>query len=220
MRLRPVALILRISLGSICYSQSPCAKHAEFDPATNSVRLVDCHDAVISSQSVNDRVGTKTAGPPLTLQIPTIDASVAKSNNEYAVWQNDYTKRIFEHQNMYTVVIFIIVNMLVVSGLYFAWIQFSATLHLTRRLRATSPLASDSSKGKDIEPAQWTTQQLKVGPDGVAISSSFIGLIILGISMGFYLMYLKYVYPIRTATTESTSTGTYTPDSLQAPKGH
>jgi hypothetical protein len=217
MTLRCAVTLLVISLLPNAHSQQPCNKRAAFDPTTDSVQILDCHDKAVSQQSVKSvEQNAKPATP--ALQALNIDPSVLKSNNDYAVWQNDYTKRIFEHQNSYTVVIFIVVNVLVVAGLFFAWIQFNATLHLSRHIRASTRRVSKEAGNREADSTSWTVQQFKVGPDGVAISSSFIGLIILGFSMGFYLMYLKYVYPIRTATAETPTTGTYTPGSVQAPK--
>lgn len=220
MRIRSAVAIFAISFVSIAHSQQPCSKRAVFDPATDSVKILDCHDKAVSQQAVKNVEKIAQAELTPAIQVFNIDPSVLKSNSDYAVWQNDYTKRIFEHQNTYTVVIFVVVNLLVVSGLFFAWIQFNATLHLSRHIRASTRRVSKEAGNQEADTSSWTVQQFKVGPDGVAISSSFIGLIILGFSMGFYLMYLKYVYPIRTATAETSTTGTYTPDSVQAQKAH
>jgi hypothetical protein len=168
--------------------------------------LVDCHAKVISQSSLQASVpaGTVSTSESITVQPP----QVLKSQQDFVIWQNDYTRRIFEHQNTYTVFIFIVVNTLVLAGLYFAWLQFNATVHLSRRIRNTSlpnsPQA-DKGTGPDLNQSAIATSELKLGPDGLAISSSFIGLIILGFSMGFYFMYLQYVYPIHTVDAQSSS---------------
>jgi hypothetical protein len=149
-----------------------------------------------------------------------------KSNYEYAIWLNGYTRRVFENQNHYSMIIFGVVNVLVLAGLYFAWIQFKATLHLILRIRPVSkPVKKKATSEPDLDdelPSESVNSgifsQLKFGPDGVAISSSFIGLIILGFSMGFYLMFLKYVYPIQSTDLASPPAPTYSATQEQAPK--
>jgi hypothetical protein len=218
MRPRPSLSLLVVLLASIAHSQELCKNRPTFDPTKDSVQILDCHDKPLGQTLVKNVEKGANPESALTAQALNVDPLVLRSNNDYAIWQNSYTRRIFEHQDAYTVVIFIVVNILVVSGLFFAWIQFNATLHLSRHFRTSTGRRSKETVNQETDSTYWTVQQFKVGPDGVAISSSFIGLIILGISMGFYLMYLKYVYPIRTATTETPTTGTYTPDSVRVQK--
>jgi len=195
---------------------------------------VDCHGKTISQAAVKPAAPEQGRSEAVA-QTPEfrIDPDVTKSNNEYLIWQNSYTRSIFDHQSAYTLIIFIVVNLLVLAGLYFAWVQFNATLHLSRHIRsapAKSLSAGSGSGDKSVaeaspppalrDPGPWTNQQLKLGPDGVAISSSFIGLIILGFSMGFYLMYLQYVYPIRVAGPQNVPAAVLSPNSSQPATRH
>jgi hypothetical protein len=180
-------------------ANAPCPSTSTFDATTNSMTLVDCHAKVISQSSlqVAAPADTQLTADLITGQTP----PVTKSQQDFLIWQNDYTKRIFEHQNTYTVFIFIVVNTLVLAGLYFAWLQFKATVHISERMQHTSSAGSiqpDKGAAPDLGQETIANSELKLGPDGLAISSSFIGLIILGFSMGFYFMYLQYVYPIHT----------------------
>src|SRR5579862_7642487 len=175
---------------------SNCPIKPKFDVVNNRTILVDCHGKTVSNQAIVQptRQQEPSAAPMEQATIEKhIDPNVEKSQNEFLIWQNNYTRRIFDHQDTYTFFIFLIVNLLVLAGLYFAWIQFNATLHLSRHIQSASQPArtgasgdQTDSKAEDKPPATesvpWTVQQLKIGTDGIAISSSFIGLIILGFS--------------------------------------
>ena len=82
------------------------------------------------------------------------------------------TGRSFEWQFWTSIVIFLAVLAMMLSGLYFSYMQFKMAK------RAETPT------------------HIKLGKDGFEISSSVIGLLILFISMGFFYMYLSTVYPI------------------------
>lgn len=80
--------------------------------------------------------------------------------------------RVFEWQHFTTRVIFVVVLILVAIGVYFAWAQFR----------------SGESADKNSE--------LEVSLSGIKVSSSVLGVIILVISLVFFYLYLRYVYPI------------------------
>jgi hypothetical protein len=99
----------------------------------------------------------------------------------------DYRRQAYEHrqrdfswQHVSTVVIFIVVLLLVFSGIYFAYVQFHAGL----KAKAQNPASPDEKS--DIE----------ISTKGLRVSSSVLGVIILGISLAFFYLYLIYVYPI------------------------
>jgi hypothetical protein len=205
-----VAFIVACSLHAHGQTQQlpQCPVSIKFEEKSNSTFFIDCHGDVVSRTAVHaplKAVTSETTGQVSQnseLAANSIDPRVAKSFNDFAIWQNEYTKRVFDHQDTYTFFIFMTVNLLVLAGLYFAWLQFKATLHLSQRSRRSRTVTksgiTESPEGKS-EPnssGPWEVQELKVGPDGLAISSSFVGLIILGLSMCFFFMYLKYVYPI------------------------
>jgi hypothetical protein len=170
------------------------------------------HHGVLSSptNTINSQAAAATASTEPDPETAAARKKVMQSEADYVVWSNDYAQRIFEHQIWYTNVIFIIVNLLVLAGLYFAWLQFRATINAHQAIHRSLapsgqvPATDDQQEDQKEEAAgpsaadasAFSNNTLKLGPDGLAISSAFIGLIILGFSMGFYLMYLKYVYPI------------------------
>jgi hypothetical protein len=206
-------LLLACSL-SLTAQTKPCTVTSTFDPAKNAMVTTKC-DTIVHQSSVHPDI---RSGKESSKDTAIVNNSVLQSEADYALWSNDYTRRIFEHQIVYTVIIFAIVNLLVVSGLYFAWIQFRATMHLSHAVKSALPQLTgkqatadtDQTLGQAPPPPQVSDPipitELKLGPDGLAISSAFIGLIILGFSMGFYILYLKYVYPIKTVGSESQQT--------------
>jgi len=48
----------------------------------------------------------------------------------------------------------------------------------------------------DTEPAREPETELKLGMEGLALKTALNGLLILAMAMGFYFLYLKFVYPI------------------------
>src|SRR5258707_9449968 len=132
--------LLLISVAACAAAQTkPCPKTAKFDATTNSMKLMDCNELVVSQSTIKtaDTEQSKLLASS-SGELIAIDPAVLKSQNDFAIWQNEYTKRIFDHQDRYTLFIFIMVNLLVLSGLYFAWIQFKATLNLSQRIRSDS----------------------------------------------------------------------------------
>jgi len=75
-------------------------------------------------------------------------------------------------QHLSTQIILFIVLVLVGMGLYFAWVQFHS--------------------GSD----EQGVNELSISMEGVKISSPVLGVIILTLSLGFFYLYLVYVYPI------------------------
>jgi hypothetical protein len=91
---------------------------------------------------------------------------------EYQQWTLRDLRTTYRWQNISSVIIFVMVILLVGAGIYFSWIQFKAS----------------GFKG--------VSSSLGATPQGVQLNTSVVGLIILGLSMGFFYMYLVYVYPI------------------------
>ncbi len=220
-----IVTILTFAISLLARGQATCLKTQTYDPATNSIKLVDCNGTVLQQSDLNSVSPAQSPGVEAEATEDSVAKSQAlKSNYEYVIWLNGYTRRVFENQNHYSMIIFVVVNVLVLAGLYFAWIQFKATLHLIIRpvskpakKKATSePDLDDELSSESVNSGIFS--QLKFGPDGVAIGSSFIGLIILGFSMGFYLMFLKYVYPIQPTDLASPSAPAYSATQEQTPK--
>jgi hypothetical protein len=121
------------------------------------------------------------AAPPEWLKDPAANRAFLDAVREYYVYRASglrYRSRVFEWQLFSSRVIFATVIMLVGSGIVFAAIQFRAGL---KRTRAAAPDAAT---------------ELDLSAGSVKVSSPVLGVIILVISLGFFYLYLVYVYPI------------------------
>ena len=95
--------------------------------------------------------------------------------------KNEWDHRLesFEWHYWTSVLIFIVVIVLMLSGLYFSYLQFVASEY-------------GEKEGSDHRT------QFKISKDGIEINSSVIGMLILFLSLGFFYLYLKEVYPLHT----------------------
>ena len=94
--------------------------------------------------------------------------------------------RAFAWQHFSTQVIFFAVLGLVVVGVTFAWMQF--------RLDLKKPAAGTRSPGAGA--AGQPEHEVEISPQGIKVSSPVLGVVILALSLGFFYLYLVYVYPI------------------------
>jgi hypothetical protein len=101
----------------------------------------------------------------------------------YAYRKAGYEHRlgVFAWQSLSTKIIFVVVLLLVLAGIYFAAIQFHAGL---RRRGDTGPASPEET-------------ELSLSLSEVKVRSPVLGVIILTISLAFFYLYLVHVYPIR-----------------------
>jgi hypothetical protein len=134
-----------------------------------------------------------------------------------------FSLRVFEWQRLSSQIIFAVVMALVLAGLYFSWLQFREDARrraLFDRLRsrgrapavavpaaaARTPTAEggatpDSALRADAGPPAAPDEErgqshLKLSAQGIEVSSSVLGIVILVVSLGFFYLYLVHVYPI------------------------
>lgn len=99
-------------------------------------------------------------------------------------------------------ILFFVVVLIVLIGLYLSYLQFKAsTAHLEyRRNIEASITTTDKIAGIDAVTSDPITK-FEITKDGFKIDSAVIGLVILVISIAFFFMYLRYVFPIQTPGT-------------------
>jgi hypothetical protein len=98
---------------------------------------------------------------------------------EYRVHGFDHRQKIFEWQYLSSKIIFVVVIILVLAGIYFAAVQFHHGL-----------------KWKKKAPGEDEATELVLSYKSVSVKSPVLGVIILVLSLAFFYLYLVYVYPI------------------------
>jgi hypothetical protein len=90
-------------------------------------------------------------------------------------------------QSVTDVLIFVLVMTLSGGGVYMSYLQFKKTI-----VDVVGPPGPDGKPAVPLEPSSF-----KFGLAGVEMSSSIIGLLVLGLSLAFFYLYLDRVYEIR-----------------------
>jgi len=114
---------------------------------------------------------------PQSESVPSANPSPAHADYNDAYWKYqrgslDHLRKIYAWQYLSSIVIFFVVIFLVLMGVLFSWLQFKAAAY----------------KGE--------SEELDASMQGVKITSSTLGVVILVLSMCFFYLYLRYVYPI------------------------
>lgn len=164
----------------------------EQDPVpleTNSAAAINSSNlGSILTQASKSTEGSLSSGLDLLPSVPcegVKDAKVAErctaalfSYYDYYTFGLKHRQKVIWWQHFSSRIIFGIVLSLVVIGVYFAWRQFSAAL----------------THGGNM--AELPTSTVEIGSKGVKVSSPILGIIILALSLGFFYLYLVFVYPI------------------------
>ncbi len=173
-------------------------------------------------QTQADPYGIKLPEPPSEITNANIEPTVKEKLNAAQIAYYDYRaeglrhrSRVFVWQFISSIVIFIVVIILVGVGVYFSWVQFTASQardkyspSKKRRLirksiktqsvdepeRGVEASALDAEKTATSENSQIT--EIEASLQGIRVSSPVLGVIILIISLLFFYLYLVHVYPI------------------------
>jgi hypothetical protein len=114
-------------------------------------------------------------------QLSKTDSVLKQAISGYNLFGLEHRKRALQWNLTSSIIIFWSVIFLVMCGIIFAGLQFYSSLY---------------SKNKLIDPAQSLVTNLEANMKGIKVSSPVLGVIILMISMLFFYLYLKFVYPI------------------------
>jgi hypothetical protein len=132
----------------------------------------------------------------------------AKAAFDHQVWLLQYRERAYEAHHRYTLWVFVLVCALVVLGMYLSLREFNLDsrrrealiAQLTKRLKRLSGQKGQDSAAEHGDGGASTSTTLGIDATGVKVTSPVLGVIILVLSMGFFYLYLKTVYPINEAT--------------------
>lgn len=123
-----------------------------------------------------------------------------------------YRERVFNWQHESTIIIFIMVMLVVLAGLVFSGIHFYRSMQYMQAVNTlliahTKKLIKqpnmDSKPASDPEKPGSADHFVKFSKDGIELRSSVLGVIILGLSIAFFYLYLFFVYPINQSTIDS-----------------
>ncbi|MDR7127687.1 sterol desaturase/sphingolipid hydroxylase (fatty acid hydroxylase superfamily) [Algoriphagus sp. 4150] len=117
--------------------------------------------------------------------------------NQYSQYFTEnlkHRKQTFDWQLFSTKLIFFTVIIIVLCGLLFSGIQFYQSIKQTAALYKLANAENIEQLAK-LDPAEKTEIELSIS-NGVKITSSIIGLVILVVSIAFFYLYILYVYPI------------------------
>ena len=140
------------------------------------------------------------AGSPQRLPLEWEDeatrAAYLSAVREYYAYREDglrHRRRVFAWQLASSKVIFVLVVLLVLAGVYFSGVQF----HIT--LRAWKLTAERQAQGKPATgPAPDALGgEIDASLEGLKVRSPVLGVIILSLSFLFFYLYLAYVHPIQ-----------------------
>jgi hypothetical protein len=121
--------------------------------------------------------------------LPSEDPADLKMRQDVYQYTFNQNKKVFQWQHVSSIIIFFIVVLIVLMGLYMAYLQFRLSEKMF--LRQSTDKTKDDANALDMIKAD-----LELGKDGLKINTAVIGLIILSLSLAFLFLYLKYVYPI------------------------
>lgn len=185
---------LALILASLLPGASVAVADSKMDKATEQA----------AAESGSAMVAEPSPGSAEAIAMPTAPAAAILANPEtrrqyltamqrYYEYKADgyaYRSRVFEWQLLSSRLIFFVVLALVGAGLYFAAVQFRLAMR-----------AAPDKSGAPAQPAAGSATSLatnlEISAKGVVMSSSVMGVIILGLSLAFFYLYLAYVYPIK-----------------------
>jgi hypothetical protein len=111
----------------------------------------------------------------LTESNPTSSPRLLAAQEAYDIANLKHREEVFNWQHTASVIIFWMVLSLVLAGVTFSAIQFGVALR--RR-------------------TEFSDAEIAMSVEGVKIRSQFLGIITLALSLAFFYLYLKTVYPV------------------------
>jgi hypothetical protein len=140
--------------------------------------VFDKKKELVDSINVSDQLNRLIISDSISKAYSSNEIQAYMEYNNYLVFQYHHSQRVFEFQLISSRIIFVIVLLLVLSGIVLSWLQFAR------------PNIKDSS-GNPVNSS------LKISfTAGIEVSSPILGIIILIISLAFFYMYLVEVYQI------------------------
>jgi hypothetical protein len=112
------------------------------------------------------------------------------AQGRYDVFRFDHARATYRTQQIQTWIIFVVVLVVFGFGIFASWVYFRDGSRPGITTAKTPPLPA----GEEEAPE---THNLQVGPTGLTISTRALGVVVLAMSLAFFYLYLRYVYPIQ-----------------------
>ncbi|SJZ46052.1 hypothetical protein [Sediminibacterium ginsengisoli] len=144
--------------------------------------------------------------PPVSMAYSTTLESKADSATRAAMVKTEavyhqymFTQRMAIHnwQLLSGKILFFIVTFIVLAGLFLSYLQFRASMGYTKQRLQAAKENANIAAGNLAENLPPSTK-FEITKEGIKIDSAVIGLVILTISIVFFFLYLRYVFPIQT----------------------
>jgi hypothetical protein len=114
-----------------------------------------------------------------------------RENYRYESERLKHRKWVFRFQLIATNVSFVMVITIVSFGIRFAYVQFS------REFPKVSNVATSGQSSSSIQSSPSSVTDIEISLARIKVSSSILGVVILGLAMGFFYLYIRFVFPIQ-----------------------
>ena len=131
----------------------------------------------------------------IEIEISALSLSYDKAKVEYRMEQMKHNINLLKWQHYFSIGVFILVVVLVCTGLYLSYMQF---------IKDSGDYSSQSQSDEKNKPAGTV---ISADSKGFSIDSPVIGLIILFISFAFFYMYITEVYTLKPIVLEQSAYG-------------
>ncbi len=205
-------VVLRLGIACFLLFAATPARAPQNTPSFSEL----AKEAVRASSEGTAAAGCAGYGEPTTRAAC---EAYAKAALEHQVWVLEYRQRAYEQHHRNSMWVFLLVCALVVLGMYLSLREFNLDsrrrealiAQLSKRLRRIAAGKADDAKAEAAEAGAAPVTTLGIDPTGVKLTSPVLGVIILVVSMGFFYLYLKTVYPINEAVEPPAAAGTQAP---------
>jgi hypothetical protein len=140
----------------------------------------------------------------MTYRMYRADADLYIRSKEYQMKSYDFYikeldrthRRLVWHAHASTIIFWLVV-FIVLAGIAFSAIQFYMALRVNKGKMVKPKKGKAAPPPTEDDDDDMGETKLKVSKDGIEVSSSIMGIIILVLSIAFFYLYLTIVYPIK-----------------------
>jgi hypothetical protein len=114
----------------------------------------------------------------------------------YQIRTREHTMDLCCRQAFWSELIFYLVLALVGAGMALSWMQFRLSFRSGHAAAVSATSASTIEQAADGS-VRNTIADITINMSGLTVKSSMLGIVILAMSLAFFFLFLKYVYPIQ-----------------------